>query len=79
MTQKIKLTKGQREVILAMRKEEGIFRWLKGTTKFTFRGKTFRYKLGCELAYYSGLLTPKERNIRVTIYTLTDLGKTIEL
>lgn len=73
----IKLSKLQKEIILAMRERENVFCWAKHSTKFSFKGKTVRYDIGSSLAYYSRLV--KRVDNKSGYYTLTELGKEIKL
>lgn len=74
---KIKLTPKEREIILTMRERNNVFKWLAGSTKFTFLGKTVRYDSGCRVAYRSGLVERVDK--KSGYYKLTELGKTIDL
>lgn len=73
----IKLTPKQKEVILAMREMDNVFAFDKWLTKFKFKGETFRYDKGSQLAYYSGLMEKADK--KKGYYKLTELGKTIQL
>jgi len=76
MSTEIKLTKKQKEIILAMREKEGVFCWVKHSTKFSFKGKTVMYNVASRLAYHSGLVS---RIPKSAYYTLTEKGKSIKL
>lgn len=75
----LKLSKKQREIILALRDGTGKFSYNKWATKFQFNGKTVRYDTGSRLAYYSRLLEPIDNRASTKYYRLTELGKSLIL
>ena len=79
-TKKIKLSEGQKKVIMAMRIKEGVFRWVgMPHCKFSLQGKTFRYDLGTDLQDRGLIETAGGVNSFYRPFTLTELGKSIDI
>lgn len=74
------LTARQKRIVSEMRNEENLLRW-HGVPlcKYTFRGKTLPFESTSSFVHSSGLFEKRFEGRRLTIYTLTDLGKNIEI
>lgn len=76
----MKLSEKQKEVIKEMRERQEVFSWVEiPACKFKFRGKTFRYDMGCDLQIKKLIQPARGNNAFSYFYQLTELGKTIEL
>lgn len=80
MSEKLKLSKKQKEIVLAMRETEGVLRYI-GTPscKFIFKGKTLRYDLLDSLrvnAIITRVGKPVSGNVT---YKLTPFGQSMAL
>lgn len=71
----IKLSKKQKEILIALRDGTGKFCYSVIGTKFEFNGKTYPYPLGSALAYYSGLIELVNKKSSPKYYKLTAAGK----
>lgn len=75
MTPELKLTKKQKEIILALYDGSGKFSYSRAMTRFEYNGKTYPYPQGSALAYQSGLVQLIDPKQSVKYYTLTDKGR----